>query len=68
MKKYNRSTAPEYNLTKLKNANIPMFLINGAADVLADQNDVNMLVKLLAKNVKKVLTIEDYGHCDYMWA
>lgn len=64
IEKYNQTTAPLYNLTKV---NVPVALYWADKDWLADPTDVNFLRKYLP-NVIDDYECEDWNHLDFLWA
>ncbi|XP_050205020.1 triacylglycerol lipase 2-like [Mercurialis annua] len=69
MEHYNQLTPPAYDLTMIPN-DIPLFLAFGEKDMLADLQDVHMLLeKLKYHDLEKLvlLKIEDYAHADFVF-
>ena len=64
MKRYNQTTAPLYDLTRV---NVPVALYWGYNDWLADPIDVKFLQRNLP-NIVDDLGIVDYDHLDFIWA
>ena len=64
MKRYNQTTAPLYDLTRV---NVPVALYWGYNDWLADPIDVKYLQHNLP-NIVDDLGIVDYDHLDFIWA
>ena len=61
---YNQSTAPVYDIRKIK---VPVALYAGGSDWLADLNDVNILRKDLP-NILDDYSVEGWDHSDLVWA
>ncbi len=64
MQKYNQTTAPLYDVTKV---NVPVALYWADKDWLADPNDVNYLRKNLPKLVDDYECV-GWNHLDFLWA
>jgi len=63
MKHYNSTTPPVYNPSRIT---IPIALLHGGLDALADPTDVAQLIPLL-KNVVFSVNVPDYAHIDFVW-
>eukprot|EP00357_Protocruzia_adherens_P036559 CAMPEP_0115015736 /NCGR_PEP_ID=MMETSP0216-20121206/26966_1 /TAXON_ID=223996 /ORGANISM="Protocruzia adherens, Strain Boccale" /LENGTH=384 /DNA_ID=CAMNT_0002385953 /DNA_START=140 /DNA_END=1294 /DNA_ORIENTATION=+ len=68
MKRYGQATPPLYPTDKLVDFKIPIYLIRGQYDDLADAEDVKLLQGWLPKDTVKTLIIPGYGHLGYVWA
>jgi len=68
-KHYNGSaTAPLYTITAYPSEAVPTAILSGSDDVLADPQDVQILVRSLPfANTTLVKEINGYGHMDFMW-
>eukprot|EP00475_Leptophrys_vorax_P041301 TRINITY_DN77878_c0_g1_i1.p1 TRINITY_DN77878_c0_g1~~TRINITY_DN77878_c0_g1_i1.p1 ORF type:complete len:413 (-),score=120.90 TRINITY_DN77878_c0_g1_i1:32-1270(-) len=66
MKKYNQSTPPNYDITRIK---LPVALFTGGNDLLADPEDVEKLEALLTPNSNIVFNqmVDYYEHLDFVW-
>ncbi|XP_014208794.1 lipase 3-like [Copidosoma floridanum] len=66
MKKYNSSTPPDYDLSKIK---VPMALFWGVNDFLAHPTDVNRLFDGLPNKVMSYqVKHPKFSHIDFLWA
>ena len=61
---YNQSTAPVYDIQKIK---VPVALYTGGNDWLADRTDVDILRTGLS-NLIDDFTVESWDHSDLVWA
>ena len=61
--KYGSSSPPAY---QLKNVKVPVVLISGSKDTLADPKDVAWL-KTQLPHVLKFKQIQGYNHLDFIW-
>lgn len=61
--KYGSTSPPNY---QLKNVKVPVVLLSGSKDTLADPKDVAWLRKQLP-NVRKFKEIKGYNHLDFIW-
>jgi len=61
---YGQATPPQYLLSSFP-ANLPLILVTGGIDGLADPADVSKLIAQLPSNANyKILNRPDYGHLD----
>uniref|UniRef100_A0A0B6ZV31 Lipase n=1 Tax=Arion vulgaris TaxID=1028688 RepID=A0A0B6ZV31_9EUPU len=63
MKHYNQTTPPEYDPKKVK---VPVTILRGGHDWLADPKDVAWLIPQL--NVTSDTLVDSYEHLDFIWA
>lgn len=69
MNHYGQPTPPVYNMTKIPN-DLPLYLSYGGKDLLADPNDVKVLLGCLKDHDGDKLVIqyrEDYAHADFVF-
>lgn len=64
MKKYNKTTAPEYDISKVQ---VPVALYWAKQDWLADPTDVEYIRKKIP-NIVDDFDCVDYNHLDFLWA
>jgi len=62
---YNSSSPPAYDLTQVK---VPTVLFTGGNDILADQQDLDRLKRLLGSTVTDEIHQDTWAHLDYAWA
>jgi lysosomal acid lipase/cholesteryl ester hydrolase len=61
---YGQAYPPSWDLGQIR---VPMRLIAGDSDELADLTDVNFLWDSLKPEVKTFLRVYSAGHCTFMW-
>lgn len=65
-KAYGQDTPPQYDLAAIK---VPIVLVTGGKDLLADPSDVDALIPSLAPGVvHQRIHTADYAHLDFTWA
>mmetsp|Transcript_91962 Transcript_91962/g.297506 ORF Transcript_91962/g.297506 Transcript_91962/m.297506 type:complete len:404 (+) Transcript_91962:72-1283(+) len=66
MAQYNQTEPPQYHLGDLQ---VPIALLTGGLDYLADPQDVSALIAALPPKVlRKHMNLPDYAHLDFTWA
>ena len=61
---YHQNTPPEYDLSKIKE--LPIIIITGEKDKLANPNDVRWLFNELKSNVKYFNIVPNMGHLSFL--
>eukprot|EP00299_Pterocystis_sp_00344_P007099 c2132_g1_i1.p1 GENE.c2132_g1_i1~~c2132_g1_i1.p1 ORF type:complete len:429 (-),score=61.21 c2132_g1_i1:71-1237(-) len=67
LRRYGQRTPPEYPLANIPK-NLPMFLISGQTDTLADHKDVLRLLAELQDCKLTTIEVSDFDHTDLVWS
>jgi pimeloyl-ACP methyl ester carboxylesterase len=66
IRRYNKTSPPCYTLEKISTT-LPILLINGTTDTLADPQDVEWLKRKLSKQDVECIQAKGFNHTDLVW-
>jgi alpha-beta hydrolase superfamily lysophospholipase len=67
MRRYNQATPPCYPLERIS-TNLPILIISGTTDTLADPKDIKWLIKKLSRNNVEAIEAKGFNHTDLVWS
>lgn len=67
LKIYSQEEAPHYNLNKLKDFKMDLFITNSDNDPYSTLEDFDHMYEILENSKKTVKKLEKYNHGDYLW-
>lgn len=64
---YGTLEAPEYDISKLENFKIKMFLTTSSGDPYCNREDFQNMIKIFKSANITVKDVGNYNHLDYLW-